>query len=230
MAGSTYLPSRESELVTWSNTFQSTIVSAAADFGLTDKQAGDYTTAQTAFVSAYQVANNSATRTPSNIETKNEAKQDLIVMTRELVKIAQASPVMTNQKRIDLGITVPSPEPTPVPVPDTMPRITFLPSSGLKVNLKINDVDETKRGKPPEAAAAMIYSYIGASAPLDITQWQFQGASSKVVHDVTFPLDTPSGALVWFTAVWVNRKMQPGPASQPVSINIAGGGVQSKAA
>ena len=141
----------------------------------------------------------------------------------------QASPVMTNEKRVELGITVPSPEPTPVPVPTTQPRITFLPSSGLKVNLKVNDVDETKRGKPPEVAAALIYTFVGESAPLDITQWQFQGASSGVVHDVTFPLDTPSGSTAWFTAVWVNRRMQPGPASQPVSINIAGGGVSMAA-
>ena len=37
------------------------------------------------------------------------------------------------------------------------------------------------------------------------------------------------GALIWFTAFWSNSKLQTGPHSDPVSINIPGGGVSMAA-
>lgn len=230
MPGKTFLPSREASLLAWSNNLATRLVGAPTDYGVTLPQAEAYAATQSAFAVAYGLLQDPATRNKPNVADKNTKKQALIEASREMVRIIQAWPEMTDKKREELQVTVPDVDPTPVPVPATMPRITFISALGRVVEFKVNDVDETRRGRPPQVAAALIYTYVGETPPLDIKQWNFQGPSTKVVNDVTFPVDTPAGATAWFTAVWVNRRMQPGPATNPVSINIAGGGVAAKAA
>lgn len=226
-----YLPQTDGGLRDWSANFSAQLAGMdPTKVGITVEEATAYAALQADYATKYAAAVNPDTRGSATVLAKNQAKKLLITDSRKLAMAANNYPATTDQRRHDLGLTIRDTDPSPVPVPDTMPRITFLPSNGLTVHFKVNDVDETKRGKPPEVTAALVYTYVGETAPLDITQWQFQGPTTKTKTHVTFPADTPGGSTTWFTAVWVNRKMQPGPASQPVSINIAGGGVKQKAA
>src|SRR5690606_23540128 len=99
MASSTYLPSREGELVTWSANMSALLTADPVIYGLTLGQASDFATLQTAYADAYTIANNDSTRTPASIVTKNDAKEALINGPggiRELVDIIQAFPGTTN--------------------------------------------------------------------------------------------------------------------------------------
>ena len=58
------------------------------------------------FVTAYNLANADATRSPSNIVAKDDAKALLIANTRLLARIVQATPSVTPQQKSDLGLTV----------------------------------------------------------------------------------------------------------------------------
>ena len=229
MPSSTYLPSRESDLVTWSNNFNGLIVSGFATYGLDSTQADDYRTVQTAFVSAHQVANNPDTRSPTNIGVKNTAKEALITKTRELVDICQASPVMDNDKRIALGITVRDNTPTPVPVPDTSPSIDILSVVGWSVKLRLHSGDLTSRAKPDGVKGATVFSYVGDTAPTNVDDWKFEGNVTKTETTIHFPSTLAAGTKVWTTAFWFNTTSQSGPAAAPVSTNLQGGTV-SKAA
>lgn len=230
MPATTFLPQREGPLAAWANNLATKLVADAAGFGLTEKDATDFQALQQAFAAAYALLQNPDTKTSPNVADKNTKKKAMIESARELVKRIQAWPGITNAKREELQITVPDVEPSPVPVPSTMPRITILSTLGRTVHFKVNDVDETRRGKPPEVASAFIYRWIGDSPPSDLSQWHFVGASTQVKQSLTVPADTPAGSPLSITALWVNRKMQPGPACTPVTINIAGGGVSSNAA
>ncbi|XAL98305.1 hypothetical protein OT109_11915 [Phycisphaeraceae bacterium D3-23] len=225
----TFLPSRESDLVIWTTSFQSTIVSAASDYGLTDTQAGDYTTTQSAFVSAHQVANDPMTRSPGNIEAKNTAKDALITMTRELVDICQASPVMDNDKRKALGVTIRDNTPTPVPVPKTSPNIDILSVVGWTVELRLHNEDSTKRARPDGVKGATVFSYVGETPPTSVDDWKFEGNISKTETKVHFPSTLAAGTKVWVTAFWFNTTSQSGPAAAPVSTNLQGGTVAKAA-
>jgi hypothetical protein len=45
--------------------------------------------------------------------------------------------------------------------------------------------------------------------------------------DVLFPATVASGATVWLSAFWFNPRKQPGPACDPVSANLPGGGAMA---
>ncbi|MCI0363473.1 MAG: hypothetical protein L0219_06290, partial [Phycisphaerales bacterium] len=115
-----YLPSRESELVTWSTNYNTKIVAAPTSYGLVAAQATAYTALHTAFVTAYNTANAPLTRSPVNIEAKNTAKTALIDGPggiRALAAIIQAFPGVTDAQLRELGLTVRDSQPTPIPPP-----------------------------------------------------------------------------------------------------------------
>ena len=229
MPASTFLPQREGPLSAWATNLALKLVADPTGFGLVEKDATDFQVLQQAFTAALALLEDPTQRTSPNVADKNDKKKAMVESARELVKRIQAWPGITNPKREELQITVPDVDPTPVPVPSTMPRITILSTLGRVVHFKVNDVDETRRGKPPEVASAFIYRWIGDNPPSDLSAWHFVGASTTAKQTLTVPADTPAGSQLAITALWVNRKMQPGPACQPVILNVAGGGV-SKAA
>ncbi len=217
---STYLPTRESELVTWSTSFAQVIAAGATAYGLTDLQSDAYGEAQSAFVAAHQTANDPATRSPANIEAKNAAKSALITLTRQLVKVVQAWPDITDQKRVALGITVPDDEPTPVPVPDTSPRIEITSVDGWMISFQLYDGGSTSRAKPEGVQGAYVYRYVGETPPSDVDAWTMAGSTSKTESKVVIPSSVAPGTKVWLTAAWVNTKLQTGPACTPISRHV----------
>ncbi len=175
------------------------------------------------FAAAYQLANNRLTRSPGNIEAKNTAKQNLVAQIRGLVKIAQASPVMNNDKRAALGITVPDTDPTPVPVPEEAPQLDISAVLGRTVKIRLREASTGRRKKPVGVSGASILSYIGANTPADMRDWTFEGNDTRLDTQVAFGSGFVPGTKVWLTAFWYNRRGESGPACMPVSAHIGFG-------
>lgn len=220
-----YLPARESELVTWSTNFAQLITAGPTTYGLTDLQADAYNEARTSFATAYQTANDPTTRSPANIEAKDTARDALLALTRQLVKVVQAWPDMTDERRVALGITVPDLERTPVPAPDTWPQLDITSVVGWTVNVRLHDGDSTGRRRPAGVKGANVFSYVGETPPTEVGAWKFEGGTTRSETAVEFPHTLPPGTKVWLTAFWFNPTMQSGPACPPVSTQINYGGL-----
>src|SRR3954467_8723670 len=180
-----FLPSREAELVTWIGTFRSLITSAPTTYGLTAGQATSYGTLATNFVNAYNVANADATRSPSNIIAKDEAKHLVVANTRLLAGIIQKFPGTTNQMRSDLGLTVPAAKGT-IPPPSDIPELDIVSRIGTRVRIRLRDSTGVRRGKPLGVQGARVYSHVGPTAPVEIGDWTFEGQTTRVTADIQF--------------------------------------------
>jgi hypothetical protein len=224
MATTDFLPAREAELVTWVNTFKALITAAPTTYGLTAADASSYGTLATNFINAYNVAQADATRSPSNIIAKTQAKVNLLRSTRQLAGIIQKFPGTTDQMRSDLGLTVPV-QPAPIPQPGAAPELVVLKRDGVAVLIRLVDANSTRRGKPPGVQGARLYSFVGANPPADVDGWKFEGQITRTRALVVFPADTAPGTKVWLIACWYNPRGEVGPACDPVSAYIAGGGV-----
>ena len=223
-----FIPSRESELVTWSTNFDKLITANPVIYGLDLAQAAAYAALHAAFVAAYQTASDPSTRTPSSIVSKNDAKDALIASARDLAGIAQNFPGITDVLRSDLGITVPDTEPTPIPAPSDPPGLDIVSAVARTVRLRLHDFNSsTSRGKPDGVAGAAVFSFVGDPAPVELEDWKFEGNTTRTSFDVEFDPEVPNGSMVWLTAFWFNPRAQSGPAAQPVSTNIPGGLAQA---
>jgi hypothetical protein len=218
-----FIPSREAQLLAFANNFNEHIVASPTVYGLTAAQAAGYTVTFEAFQSAYGVVQNPETRTKSKVAAKNNAKKDLIAATRELARIVQATPGLTDEQKIDLGLKPRDIEPTPVPPPQWPPVLTVAATMGQRVTLRLRDLkNQDKRAKPVGVSGAAVFSYVGETAPVDINEWKFERNTSLTTLQVEFPPTIAAGTKVWFTAFWFNPRKQSGPAAAPVGTTISG--------
>ncbi len=218
-----FIPPREAELVTWSNNFDALIMTSGVNFGVTAPQAAAYDSLHTAFVSAFQTANDPSTNSRANVVAKNSAKDALVDDARELARIVQADSSVSDAQLAQLGLTVRDDEPTPVPVPTTAPGIAIVSAIGRNVQIRLSDTaNPDSRGKPDGVDGASVLSFVGAAppAPEDTEAWKFEGNIGRATATITFPPTVPSGATAWFTAFWFNPRKQSGPAAMPVSTQI----------
>ena len=214
MATTKFLPDREPELVTWMGTFKTQIIANPTAVGLTALQATNFGVLSDEFVANYNICNNDSTNSRAAVATKNSAMKAAIANARLLAGIIQKFPGTTTADRIALGLTVPI-VPAPVPVPSAIPSIDILGVVDKTVKVKIHNGTTTKRGRPAGVAGAFVYSFVGDTAPADMTAWIFQGCSTKTKFDVVLVGTVLPFAKVWLTAQWINPRKQPGPACTP---------------
>ncbi len=210
-----YVPTREGELLAWTSNLATKLVADPPGYGLDVQAAADYQAVQQAFAAAYALATDPATRTPVNIEDKTEEKQALIAATRPLVQTLQNWSGMTNGKRKDLGIPVRDNEPTPIGIPTEMPVLRVTEVSQRVLDLELLNQENEKR-KPNGVRSAWLYTHVGADPSPDLTQWKFEGESTRSNPQIVFPESVAPGTEVWVTALWVNPTGKPGPACAPV--------------
>lgn len=223
MANVSFLPSREPELVTWIQNFDSRINLTPLVFGLSAAQASTFSTYASAFIAAYDLCNSDATNSRSATQTKKTAKLAVVANARQLSGIIQKFPGTTDTMRSELGLTVPA-QRVPAPIPTISPVIRVKSSNNHVVELELLDPTDNRRARPAKVACMYVFSWIGTTnPPADITQWSWQGSVTKNPVRVAFSPDTPANAQVWFTSAFVNTRQQPGPLSAPITTNIAGG-------
>jgi hypothetical protein len=97
------------------------------------------------------------------------------------------------------------------------------------VKLRIHGGKSLGRGKPPGVKGSSILSYVGENAPDEMSQWKFEGNTTRSTLDVEFPPTVPAGAKVWLTAFWFNPRMQSGQACTPQFTNLQYGGLSQAA-
>lgn len=210
-----YLPTTESALSAFCANLSSKLSDAPTDYGQTVESAAAYAAVYDTFAAAYAIATDPDTRTSPAVQTKNTAKRALIAATRPLVQTLQNWPGMTNSKREQLEIPLRDTEPTPIPMPGEMPRLEVMSVAGRLFEIQLMDEKGDKRW-PAGVRAANLFSHVGPNPPGDLTQWKFEGGVTRLNPQVIVPESVAPGTEVYFTALWVNPRLQPGPACAPV--------------
>lgn len=219
-----YIPSKDAALVPYCGNVSSRIGSDPPAYALTIAQTDEYAALYDNYVSALNTATSPATRSPVSILSKNLAKKSLISQTRILAAIIQASPLVSEEQKRGLGLTVRSDEPTPIPAPATAPVLEVMAVVGRTVKARMHDaLSPTRRGKPAGVAGAALFSYVGPTPPADSDEWHFEGNFTRPTLEVAFPDEVPAGSQVWFTAFWYNPRAQRGPGCAAVGTVLAGG-------
>jgi len=226
-----YLPLTDSGMLSWSANFSAKI-GALVDpttVGLTAQQVTDYATLQADYDTKLTAATDPATRGGATIFAKNEAKEALIAESRKLAMIVTNHPGVTDQQRYDYGLTVKDTEPSPVPVPSTSPTIDITGVTGNRISLRLHNGESTSRAKPVGVKGATVLTYLGETAPTSVSDWTFEGNTTRTIVNIDIPASVTPGTKVWITAFWFNTKAESGPATPPVSTNIPGGGLSQAA-
>lgn len=223
MARHDFLPEPEDELLDWSAAFVSTISSNPEEFGIDGAMAAQYSALHASFQSWMTMLNEPRNRCTPNVRAKNESKKALVADARRLVRIMQASPVMTNVKRATLQITLPRDGATETHVPPLPPVLTIRDNQPRRVRLQLHKMEPGRGWKPEDVIGAMIFSFVGDKPSLDMRDWSFERHTTRKRVEITFPKSVVPGAKVWFTACWLNTRLEPGPYAGVVSTHALEG-------
>jgi hypothetical protein len=217
-------PTRESELLSFSANFDTLITATPTAFGLVAGQAVAYNALHTAFESALDAATKPSTRTKPKITAKDVAKEALVDGPgglRELAAIIQAFPGTSDEERENFGLPVRDTEPTPVPAPTIPPVMSIERQLGRSVTVRLRDAENPdRRGKPDGVIGASVFMFVGDDPPANPMNATFLFNTSKNVFDIDFPAEIVSGAKVWLTAFWFNRKQDSSNAAAFMCIRV----------
>jgi hypothetical protein len=77
-----------------------------------------------------------------------------------------------------------------------------------------------RRGKPDGVIGASVFMFVGDDAPANPMNATFLFNTSKNVFDIDFPAEIASGAKVWLTAFWFNRKQDASNAAAFMCVRV----------
>ena len=221
----TFVPGNDDKLLAWANTFKTILSANTAAYFMLPSQATTFAAAATAFASALGVANTPSTRTKGNIAAKDAAKKQLQNLARSFGKIIQANVQISDQMKIDIGVTVRKP-PQPSLVPDVSPILEVESVSGWTINLRIRTPGSDRASMPKGAMGITLLSYVGPTPPTDPSKFKFEGSLGRGKAQVVFDSSLAPGTTVWLTAFYFNGRKESGPACQPLQSNILGSGMR----
>jgi len=222
-------PRGDTALLQWSSNLLSFITPAPVSFGLVALDVTNYQTLHDAFSDAVTACDPAVRNKPAVI-TKNAARAALINGATLLANKIYATPTVTVAQKVEIGMP-PRATPTRKPIPGSSPVVEIISVDNWTVRTRLRAATGSSRGKLPGTAGASVFSFVGPTPPSNIGDWKFEGNIGRVnKFDVVFDDTLAAGTKVWLTAFWFNGSKQSGPASDPISANLPGGGVSALAA
>ena len=222
MPRNSYMPATQADQYAWAVRLNNVLDTKAAAYGVPAATAALFSVVVGHLVAAYAAAGDPSTRTRGSVAAKNNAFAAMKAAAKGIVSIIQGTAGVTDQMKIDAGLTVRKTKPTPKPVPAAAPAITVTAVNGRTVTIQLRH-GLSKRAKPANVASATILTSTGAAKPLSAGDFQFNQNTTLTTADVTFgPSET--GDTVWITAFWSNNRGESGPAATPVSVSLPAGG------
>jgi hypothetical protein len=219
----------DAQLATASTSFFKQINADPAVHGLSVENAADYGVLNSAYQAALSLAMDESTRTRVTVSSKNAARAALCDLAKVLGSSIRNTASVTNAQLLGLGL-LPRAGRSVVERPTVAPVVDCVAVIGRTVKVRLRVMNANRRGKPEGVALATIFSCVGDQPASDIANWKYEGVTSKVVMDVTFPDSVAGGSQVWITATWANSRGQAGPMANPAATYVAGGGVSARAA
>lgn len=218
-----WLPLKDETLRSFCTAFAATITPVPATYGLAASDAPSLNAAVTSYSDALAVTAEPSTRTRVSVAARDMAKRSLIALMRNLYKKVNAANLAAD-KREALGLPIVDVEPTPIPAPAMKPGISILKRDENIVSLQLFDpADPNTRARPLGVSGAAIFSFVGEEAPNTEVGWKFEGNTTRMRIDVSFPAAVTPGSKIWLTAFFFNPRAMSGPAATPVSTYLPGG-------
>ena len=219
-----WIRNTEAGLVTQAQEVSAEISAHTALFSLQPADATSLAAAVTAFVTAYDAYANPTTRTPVNLVIKNQKMDQLVTLMRSLGQRIQSSPTVAPETKASIGLKSRDFRPSPIPAPATRPVLQVTGTVGRTISVRVADeLTPTRRAKASGASGAQIFSFIGATAPQQLSEWTFEALATRAIFDVVLPPGTAEGTKVWICARWQTATGKTGPVGDAVAAYVIGG-------
>lgn len=168
----------------------------------------------------YEKAMNRQTRSQVDVLARKE-RQKLItkVFGNFIRENVVNNPLVTDEDREALGITIRDTVRTPMPVPATIPVATIGISTPLQHIIRIKDSESAGTGKPKGVMGCEIFRKIGDEPPKNTSELSFIAVCTRNVYTVNYSFEE-RGLFVYYRMRWINTRGEQGPWSEIVNVIV----------
>ena len=223
MPSTDYIPQKLADFAIWIANFSALITAAPTDYGLVAGDATAIAAQNTAFQDAYAISSTPATRTSSTIAATTGARFSALAVVRPYAMRINANQTVSDEQRVDLGLTVRTVVPTPVPPPITAPVLNLRAAVPGQYTMDFRDaVNPDPKAKPTNVLSCEIVRAVGVAPAVDPAVLPTALVVTKSPFVLTFaPSD--AGKVVTLFARWRNRSGPGGiAAAGPWSAQFTG--------
>jgi hypothetical protein len=216
-----YLPYNDAEFQNWQQNFVSYVSDHLAALGLVPEDIVPLTAAQADWDPAYAANQSAHFIARSATQLKNDRREVYDAVIRSLVRRLQASPLVTDDERQAMGITVPGSQPTPSGAPASRPIATVDGGDRFRHTIRYRDeANQASRARPAGVMGCEIWVKVG-DAPTGPSQMTFLALNRTSPYIVEFP-DADGGKMAHYVLRWVGNNGERGPWSETEAATIAG--------
>lgn len=182
-----YIPAKDSLFDNWLANFATLITASPSTYGLV---AGDALVIQGAYddwSAAYTLATDPSTRTKPTVAAKDAQRATSSAIARPYAINVRNNAGVSNEDKLDLGLTIPDLTPTPVPPPVTSPSLSLVNAISLQHQLNFRDsAFPLLKRKPVGATSLQLWRAVGVVAATDPAQASFYNNVTKTPFVVGF--------------------------------------------
>ena len=214
---------REPELVVQLPVFANGLANNTGLYQVSQPEADTCVSAVDEFVAKYNAWHNPATRTPGALEAKNASKFSALSVCRVFYRAIQLNNGISNEAKVEIGVTPLSNTRTDRNCPITSPAISVVASTpGAQTTSFRDSTDLTRRALPLGATMCQLFVEIGEenAETFDITKARFVGNFTTNPMAVFFD-EADRGKQATYFARWGGKRNEFGQWSLPVSMTIA---------
>ena len=216
------IPTNDAASLAWLKNLATCLADDPGAYATSPADAANFAGLVQEFQDAYDRANTTATRNKETVQLKCQAKADAVQYARLLVALVKPNQGVNDGAKTRAGIPLPRVGGgTPIPPPTSAPLVTIYASVKGSMTLRFRDAAEPdRRGLGYGVAGLNLYCVIAEGPAAGPSGAEPVGGYTRGPIGVPFaPAD--DGKTATFFACYVNRKLEAGPMSAPVSMRIA---------
>lgn len=182
-----YLPSKKADLRAWVLNFAAKLTADEAGYGLQPADSAAVNAVVNPWVTAYDLTQNPATRTPAAISDADAKQSAMLVVVRKWAVTISSNRDVTAELKTEAGVTVRSSVRTPVTAPTALPLLGLeSATTGSAVIRAANSETPSSKAVPAGCAGVEVFAKAGADFTNDPAAATYIGRFTRL----PFTLDT----------------------------------------
>lgn len=219
-----YLPPKDALFANWLSNFSTLLSGNPTDYGLDAADAVAVAAVNTTFQDAYLVSQDPSTRTAPTVAAKDAARASAEAVVRPYAVQISRNSAVTDQKKADIGVTIPSQVPTPIAAPTVAPDLALIAATHGSMSLSYKAAGSSGKSKPFGAIGVEIFRSVGTVSATDPAQATYNGTVTKSPFRQSFAAED-AGKVCTFFARFVTRsgpdgQAQVGPWSGAINVHV----------
>jgi len=220
-----YIPHEQAVFFNWQDNYMNVVVVESVGWGVPPADLTDLQGLQTIYVAAYQTGSKEQklTRTAGQTQAFRTAEKNYIDGIRKFTaQWISSNPLVTDAKKVDLGVTVPDTEPTRIDAPGFAPQLVVDKISGGMHTLRFSNPEDPDSKKMPYGQKIILRTAVStADIPESEIPWnQDQITVTRYLHDISYTLDD-KGKTAYYNACYESTRGERGPWSDIIDAIVA---------